>query len=184
MEPRRDSPDRPAATAPAAQRAEAVDSAEAIQQTANDGAPGERPDRRLPPGSQAFPHWLRVRDAETFQTAYHSKLVGIDQRLVVTLVANRLAYSRLGISMPRRVGTAPHRNRWKRLIREAFRLQREQLPTGWDIVVRPRKGGEPDPTGITDSLRRLVHRASGGGRPGKPAKGLRTADAEKHEDRT
>ena len=36
------------------------------------------------------------------------------------------------------------RNRWKRLIREAFRLQKLQLPEGIDFVVRPKKGAVPE----------------------------------------
>ena len=52
---------------------------------------------------------------------------------------NDLGHPRLGISIGRRVGTAPTRNRIKRLLRESFRLLQLDLPRGYDfvIVVRP-----------------------------------------------
>ena len=52
---------------------------------------------------------------------------------------NDLGHQRMGISISRRVGTAPRRNRIKRLLREAFRLSPIVLPRGYDlvIVVRP-----------------------------------------------
>ena len=43
--------------------------------------------------------------------------------------------TRLGVTVSRRVGNAVVRNRLKRLIREAFRLQQWDLPASLDIVV-------------------------------------------------
>ncbi|MBU4565780.1 MAG: ribonuclease P protein component [Desulfarculus sp.] len=48
---------------------------------------------------------------------------------------NGQAQSRLGITVTRRVSGAVGRNRVKRLVREAFRHFRTQLPPGLDLVV-------------------------------------------------
>ena len=60
-----------------------------------------------------------------------------DERIVVFGHANGLPHPRLGISASRRIGGAVVRNRWKRLLREAFRLTRPQLPEGIDLIVIP-----------------------------------------------
>ncbi|XOF33795.1 MAG: ribonuclease P protein component [Candidatus Electrothrix sp. YB6] len=59
--------------------------------------------------------------------------------LLVYLHGDQLA-SRLGVSVPRRVGTAVRRNRIKRLVREVFRLHREIFPRSSDIVFAVRPG--------------------------------------------
>jgi ribonuclease P protein component len=66
---------------------------------------------------------------------------------------------RLGVTIPKKTGSAVVRNRWKRLIRESFRTQQHQLPTGYDFVVRPKKGAQPSNEEIQKSIPRLVKRA-------------------------
>ena len=58
--------------------------------------------------------------------------------------------------MSSRVGPAVVRNRWKRLLREAFRLHRHDLPTGIDFIVVPRVGSEPELGWLAESLVRLA----------------------------
>ena len=51
---------------------------------------------------------------------------------------NERAFSRLAISIPGRVvRKSVQRSRWKRLIREAFRLNKESIVAGMDIVAVP-----------------------------------------------
>lgn len=66
--------------------------------------------------------------------------------------------ARLGLSVSKRVGNAPTRNRWKRLIREVFRKHRSEMPP-IDVVVRPKKGAVADYASVSISLPALVSRA-------------------------
>jgi len=47
--------------------------------------------------------------------------------------------SRFGMSVKRALGTAVERNRIRRRIREILRLHRQEIPSGWDIVIHPRR---------------------------------------------
>ena len=109
-------------------------------------------------GDARFPRRFRVIRGRDFARVHRENVFAADPMLVVRGSTNHLSYPRLGLSVSRKVGHAPLRNRWKRLIREAFRTLRHELPGGYDFVVRPRRGAKPNLPGITASLPDLTRR--------------------------
>ncbi len=109
---------------------------------------------------QRFPRALHIRRSEDFRRAYRGKCSAADQWLLIFGYPNGLECPRLGLSVSRKVGGAVERNRWKRLIREAFRLTRDKLPKGVDLVVIPRNSRRPELEPLKDSLPRLARRVS------------------------
>ncbi len=69
--------------------------------------------------------------------------------------------ARLGIVVTKKLGGAVVRNRWKRVIRETFRLNRDLLSSGGDhvVIVRRHVKGKP-PTEVRDELKELFARAA------------------------
>ena len=108
--------------------------------------------------SEAFPAKLRIKKRDEFQAAFKEGKVAADGVLVVHAVRAEAGPTRMGISIAKRVGNAPKRNRWKRLIREAFRRQRAQLPDGLQIIIRPKKGATADAASIRNSVKTLLQR--------------------------
>jgi ribonuclease P protein component len=81
----------------------------------------------------------RITDPGSFNRAFERKRSASDAWLIIFGAENGLDHPRLGISVSRkRVRRAHDRNRVKRLIREAFRLGKAELPAGVDLVVVPR----------------------------------------------
>jgi ribonuclease P protein component len=107
----------------------------------------------------------RLRQSRDFQrVARHGTRVA--SRDFVLLVApgsgcaGGLPARRLGVTASRKVGNAVVRNRMKRLLRVAFRLQREALPEGIDLVVIPRRLREPTLDELSASLVELSQRVA------------------------
>ncbi|MEZ6090953.1 MAG: ribonuclease P protein component [Pirellulaceae bacterium] len=109
---------------------------------------------------QRFPKSLRIKSSEAFGRIIQTGAYATDDTLVVNVLPNDLPYSRLGITIPKRTGNAVLRNRWKRLIREAFRTQKDQFPSGFDFVVRPRRGAVADFKSIQSAIVKLAQRAA------------------------
>ncbi len=107
-----------------------------------------------------FPPECRIRRSADFQRTYKLRRSAADPLIVVFGFPNELPHTRLGISASRRLGGAVVRNRWKRLLREAFRLSCLRLPPGVDLVVIPRPGATPSLAALLESLPRLAGRVA------------------------
>lgn len=105
---------------------------------------------------ESFPKACHLRKAAEFERVYANDTYAADGVLVVNAAVNELGITRLGLSISRKYGPAVVRNRWKRLIREAFRKSRQQMPAGLDLVVRPKKGAQPVYADVARSLPKLV----------------------------
>jgi ribonuclease P protein component len=100
----------------------------------------------------------RIQTQADFERVYQARVYAADDVLVINGHRNGLEHSRLGLSVSRKLGGAVIRNRWKRLIREAFRLSREELPKGIDFVVRPQASAAADLEAVRRSLAALARR--------------------------
>ena len=107
-----------------------------------------------------FLRQYRILRTADFRRAYQRRNSAADQQIVVFGYPNGLPHPRIGISASRRIGGAVVRNRWKRLLREAFRLTRSQLPEGIDLIVVPRPNVEPTLASLLDSLPCLATRVA------------------------
>ena len=81
----------------------------------------------------------RIRREADYERVYARRCTVRDEILQICACENGLAHSRVGLSVGRRWGKANVRNRLRRLFREAFRLSKQRLPTGLDLVLIPRR---------------------------------------------
>jgi ribonuclease P protein component len=103
------------------------------------------------PTARFRPH-ERIKDPATFRRAFERRRWESDATLTIYGVENGRDHPRLGISVSRKkIKTAAGRNRIKRLIREAFRLSKPELPAGLDLIVVPR-----DPSARFAEVRRSL----------------------------
>lgn len=111
----------------------------------------DRPDQRFGKSRRV------VRGGDFTRLIGHGS-VAADATLVV-FVEPAPRGGRMGVTIPKRTGGAVVRNRWKRHIRDAYRRERANLPPGWDVVIRPKKGAVDDYHAIQKSMRRLIVKA-------------------------
>ena len=108
--------------------------------------------------NQSFPKQVRLLSRGDFRRVYERGCWLGDDLLRLAGALSDLPHPRLGLAVSRHVGNAVLRNRWKRLIREAFRLARPELPPGLDFIVVPRQSVPPQLQPLAKSLVNLSWR--------------------------
>jgi ribonuclease P protein component len=85
-----------------------------------------------------FPKAARLLKSDDFRRVkkYGKRIIG--QAVVFDILSEKFPYPRLGLTVSKQFGKAHDRNRFKRLVREAFRLSQHALPPA-SIHVSPNK---------------------------------------------
>ncbi|MBU0755937.1 MAG: ribonuclease P protein component [Planctomycetes bacterium] len=101
---------------------------------------------KAPGGGFRFPQAARLKIKREFDQVFKKGVKGVNHALVLYLLPNDVKRNRLGLAVGKKVGNAVRRNRVKRMIREAFRLENPRIPSGFDMVCIPRAPGFPEKT--------------------------------------
>lgn len=96
-----------------------------------------------------------LRRPAEFQRVYDGKQRAGDERLLVFGARNQVGLTRIGLSVSRKHGGSVQRQRLKRLLREAFRLSQDVIPSGLDLILIPRVGTGAGVAEFRQSLERL-----------------------------
>jgi ribonuclease P protein component len=83
----------------------------------------------------SFPKASRLLANSQFRFVLAKRLSARDELLLLYARENGLDYPRIGISIGKSCGNAVVRNRLKRLLREAFRQNKQSITAGFDFVV-------------------------------------------------
>lgn len=123
----------------------------------------------------SFGREYRIRSKKEIDRVFARRCSVADDSLIIYGCENSLNIPRLAIVASRKLGKTVLRNRWKRLIREVFRQNKDRIPPGIDYVVIPKRGVKPDfhvlfrgfPR-LSRQLKRRLERLAGPTGEGKP----------------
>jgi ribonuclease P protein component len=106
-----------------------------------------------------YPKEARLRLRRDFHRLVGNARIYPGRECLVRVMDNDCGQARVGMAAPRRYGNAVRRNRFRRLVREAFRDLRGELGAV-DLLVSPRKQlEEPTLAGIRADLAAAPQRA-------------------------
>ena len=76
-----------------------------------------------------------LKNSREFGAVYRNGKSKANKYLVMYVLPNDYNKIRIGISVSKKVGNSVVRHRLARLIREAYRLHKDELTAGYDIVI-------------------------------------------------
>ena len=110
-----------------------------------------------------LPERLRLKTQRDFRAVYGRGRRAAGDWVTVVVWPRRegeVDAPRLGVSVSKDHGGAVRRNKLKRVLREAFRLERARMPQRCDVVLIPKRRPDDLPlAGLRGELPRLVEKA-------------------------
>ena len=103
-----------------------------------------------------FPKSARLLKSTDFDRVMKRRNSKADGLIILYAARNECGSTRLGLIVSRKCGNAVVRNRWKRSLREAFRLVLPDLPAGFNLVALPRRNAAPHVGRLQQSLKTLA----------------------------
>jgi ribonuclease P protein component len=82
----------------------------------------------------------RIKKNSQFRFIYSRGKSYSNDKLVLYIFRNRKNINRIGLSVSKKVGNSVVRNRIKRLIREAYRINKTMYKNGYDFIFIARAG--------------------------------------------
>ena len=120
--------------------------------------------RASDPPRYGFPRASRLVRRVEYDAVYREGRRRSSREFAVFLRPNGLESTRFGWSIKKALGSAVKRNRMRRRIREIIRLHRQEIASGWDIVIHPRSTvATANFAALSEELVKLLPRASVGG---------------------
>lgn len=104
--------------------------------------------------SCSFPKALKIRTRKQYQRLSYKGSRCLGSSIILEFCPHSYTKTRLGITVSRKYGKAHERNRFKRMVREAFRTGYHLLPTHLDVNVKPR--GHPKNLKMGDIQQELI----------------------------
>lgn len=98
-------------------------------------------------------HLRSLTKRRDFELVFKKGLNAASKHLVIYARLNELTFTRLGLSVGKKIGKAVMRNRIKRLLKEAMRKVLEELPLHYDFVIVAKR---PSAEGTLDDFIREI----------------------------